>query len=455
MSLVKNPSVVNSEQPLLAREGFTIILICIAIVLALMNTSMFNLALPDVILDFNISSSTASWIVSGYSIMFAVSSITFSRLSDFIPLRRLLIIGVSALGIASLVGFLSNSFLTLLLCRIVQAAGAGGVISLSMVLYTRYIPIERRGAAMAINMSAVSLGLGSGPVVGGLIVENLGWHWLFILTSLVLLLLPLLVLLLPKELPRNGSFDFLGGILLALGTTFLLLFTTNQNWIILIAGLIALILFVFRIRKTPEPFILPSLFSNRPFLILVLLGIIGYICNFATLFLLPQILTRNFHFSPGYAGLIIFPGSLLAILSSRRVGRVIDRVGNHYFLKYGPIVLLVSIVLFAILIGHSWIGAMITYMILSLAFTALSSSLSNEISRVLDRNFIGSGMGLYQLLQFFSGAFGVAIVAITLENQHQLSLASAYSNIYWGLSILAIVGVLSAFLYRKYTRITQ
>jgi len=64
-------------------------------------------------------------------------------------------------------------------------------------------------------------------------------------------------------------------------------------------------------------------------------------------------------------------------------------------------------------------------------------------------------MGLYQLLQFFSGAFGVAIVAIALEKQHQLSLASAYSNIYWGLSILTIVGVLSAFLYRKYTRITQ
>jgi len=455
MSLVKNPSMVNSEQPLLAREGFTIITICIAIVLALMNTSMFNLALPDVISDFNISSSTASWIVSGYSIMFAISSITFSRLSDFVPLKRLLIIGVLALGIASLVGFFSNSFLTLLLCRIVQASGAGGIISLSMVLYTRYIPIERRGAAMAINMSAVSLGLGTGPVVGGLIVDNLGWHWLFILTSFVLLLIPLMAFALPKELPSKGTFDFLGGVLLAFGTTFLLLFTTNQNWIILIAGLIALVLFVIRIRKTKDPFVLPSLFSNRPYLILVLLGITGYICNFATLFLLPQILTQNFHFSAGHAGLIIFPGSLLAIISSRMVGRVIDRFGNGYFLKYGTIVLLSSIILFAILIGHNWIGAMITYMILSLAFTALSSCLSNEISRVLDRKFIGSGMGLFQLLQFFSGAFGVAIVAIALEKQHQLSLAVAYSNIYWGLALLAVVGVLSTFLYRKYTPIIQ
>lgn len=455
MSSEKNSSVVQSEQPLLAREGFTIVAICIAIVLALMNTSMFNLALPNIISDFNISSSTASWIVSGYSIMFAVSSITFSRLSDFIPLRRLLNIGVVALGLASLIGFFSDSFVVLLLCRIVQAAGAGGIISLSMVLYTRYIPIERRGAAMAINMSAVSLGLGAGPVVGGVIVENLGWHWLFILTSFVLLLLPLFLTLLPKELPQAGSFDLIGGILLALGTTSLLLFTTNQKWIMLIAGLVALILFVMRIRKTPEPFVLPSLIANRPFLILVLLGMTGYICNFATLFLLPQILTQNFNFTPGNAGLIIFPGSLLAILASRQVGRVIDRYGNRTFLKYGPILLLISTILFALLIGHSWIGAMLTYMILSLAFTALSSCLSNEISRVLDRKYIGSGMGLYQLLQFFSGAFGVAIVAIALEKQQQFTLATAYTNIYWGLCVLAVVGVASAIIYRKIGTFTQ
>lgn len=64
-------------------------------------------------------------------------------------------------------------------------------------------------------------------------------------------------------------------------------------------------------------------------------------------------------------------------------------------------------------------------------------------------------MGLYQLLQLFSGAFGVAIVALALEKQRQLTLAVAYSNIYRGLSVLAVVGVLSTILYKKYTTITQ
>ncbi|WP_343059767.1 MFS transporter [Saccharibacillus deserti] len=443
----------DSNHPVLAREGLTILMFSIAIILVIMNTAMFNMALPDVTADFGISGTSASWIVTGYSIMFAISSITFSRLSDFVPLRRLLITGLIALGLAGVVGFFSQSFIVLLLCRIVQAAGAGGAVSLSMVLFTRYIPLKRRGGAMATIMSAVSLGLGLGPVVGGLIVENLSWHWLFAITAAVLLLVPFFAWLLPKELPQRGSFDALGGVLLAVGITCLLLFLTGRAWIVLTIGLISLVLFVLRIRKTPDPFVLPSLFANRRYMLLVLAGMTAYICNFATLFLLPQILTKNFEFTAGYAGLVIFPGSLLAIIASRKIGRVIDRHGNHGILRLGPVMLLLSTLLFALFIGHSWVAAMLTYMILSLSFAALSSSLSNELSRVLPESFIGSGMGLFQLLQFFSGAFSVAMATTALEWQHTLPLGTAYANIYWGLSVAAFVAILCALWYRRHSRL--
>ncbi|MDO3412433.1 MFS transporter [Saccharibacillus sp. CPCC 101409] len=446
---VEAPS--NPPSGVLAREGLTILIFSIAVTLVVMNTAMFNMALPDVTSDFAISAATASWIVTGYSIMFAVSSITFSRLSDFVPLRRLLMIGLLALGGAGIVGFFSQSFIVLLLCRIVQASGAGGAVSLAMVLFTRYIPLERRGSAMATIMSAVALGLGLGPVVGGVIVENLSWRWLFAVTAAVLLLLPLFARLLPKELPRRGSFDAIGGVLLAVGITSLLLFLTNQIWVLLALGLVSLVLFILRIRLTPDPFVLPSLFANKRYLLLALAGMTAYICNFSTLFLLPQILTRQFSFTVGHAGLIIFPGSLLAIVASRRIGKVIDRYGNHGILRYGPPLLLVSTLLFALLIGQSWIAAMLTYMVLSISFTALSSSLSNEMSRVLPESFIGSGMGLFQLLQFFSGAFSVAMATTALEWQHTLPLANAYSNIYWGLSASALIAIVSAIGYRRHS----
>lgn len=441
------------NQPVLAREGLTILLFSVAIVLVVMNTAMFNMALPDVTADFRISGTSASWIVTGYSIMFAISSITFSRLSDFIPIKRLLITGLIALGIAGVVGFFSQSFIVLLVCRIVQAAGAGGVVSLAMVLFTRYIPIKRRGGAMATVMSAVSLGLGLGPVVGGLIVENLSWHWLFAITAAVLLLVPLFAWLLPKELPRRGSFDALGGVLLAVGITSLLLFLTSQVWIVLAIGLVSLILFVWRIRKTPEPFVMPALFANRRYMLLVLAGMTAFICNFATLFLLPQILTKNFDFTAAHAGFIIFPGSLLAIIAARKIGRIIDLRGNYGIMRFAPILLLLSTLLFALFIAHSWVAAMLTYMILSLSFAALSSSLSNELSRVLPESFVGSGMGLFQLLQFFSGAFSVAMATTALEWQRHLPLGTAYSNIYWGLSVTAGIAILCAARYRYHSRL--
>ncbi|MBY3618838.1 MFS transporter [Acinetobacter sp. CUI P1] len=442
----------SAPEATLPREGLLTLLFSIAVVLVIMNTAMFNLALPDVTEAFGITAASASWIVTGYSIMFSIASITYSRLSDFLPIRRLLVIGLLTLGFAAVAGFFSTNFIFLLIVRILQASGAGAVMSLSLVLFTRYVPQARRGKAMATIMSAVSLGLGLGPVAGGAIVEYLGWIWLFAVTAAILLLVPLFLILLPKEVPTRGSFDVLGGLLLGVGTTGLLLFLTSGLWVALVAGLVAIALFVGRIRSTPDPFVMPALFRNRSYLVLAVVGIASYLCSFATLFLLPQILTHRFGFSASHAGLVIFPGSLLAIFVSRSVGRIIDRYGNAGILRFAPLLVLTATVLFAFFAGRSWIAVMLIYMIMSLAFTTLSSSVSNEISRILPSSQIGSGMGLFQLLQFFSGAFSVAMAASALEWQRGLPLRAAYSNIYWGLSIAAMLAIISAIVYRKNNR---
>ena len=89
------------------QENKIILILSFTTLLVVMNTTMFNVALPSILKDFSLNSSTASWLVSGYSIMFAISSLTFSRLSDFIPLSRLLLFGICILGIASIIVFSS------------------------------------------------------------------------------------------------------------------------------------------------------------------------------------------------------------------------------------------------------------------------------------------------------------------------------------------------------------
>ncbi|MFP5114984.1 MFS transporter [Bacillaceae bacterium C204] len=429
------------------KEGTVTLLLGISIVLVIMNTMMFNLALPDVAAAFQLSASSTSWIVTSYSIVFAISSITYSRLADFVPIRRLFIIGILSLSLAAIVGLFSNSFIMLLIVRIFQASGAGSIPALSLILITRYVPIERRGKAMAMILSSVSLGLGLGPVVGGVIVEYLGWHILFVVTSITLLLVPFFVILIPKEKPKKGSFDVLGALFIGVGTTGLLLFLTNHSWIALVSGLITIVMFIVRIRSAKEPFVLPSLFLNRSYLILGAVGIAAYICSFSTLFLMPQILVKQYSLSAIEAGLVIFPGAFLAMLVSQKVGRIIDSKGNSSIIRYIPLLLLASVVLFALFEGNSYLAIMFIYMLMSISFTILSSSISNEMSRLLLPSQIGSGLGLFQLLQFFSGAFGVAITASALNWQKDIPLAHAYSNIYWGLTIVVILSIGCAIIY--------
>jgi DHA2 family metal-tetracycline-proton antiporter-like MFS transporter len=449
MAALSQPASDSGAESNSFREGLVTVLLGLAVVLVIMNTMMFNLALPYVARQFSLTPSSTSWIVTGYSIVFAISSITYSRLSDFVPIRRLIMIGLASLSVAAVAGLFSNSFILLLIVRLVQASGAGSIPALALVLIVRYIPLERRGKAMATIMSAASLGLGLGPVVGGAIVEYLGWHSLFAVTAVTLLLVPAFAVLLPSEKPAKGSFDVWGALFVGIGTTGLLLFITMQSWISLAAGMIALVLFIIRINKIKDPFVQPALFRNGAYLMLSAVGIAAYLCSFATLFLMPQMLVNLFGLSAIKSGFVIFPGSLLALFVSRRVGKIIDKHGNAAIIRFAPWLVLASVLLFALFASSSYVAILVIYMLLSVGFTFLTSSISNEMSRILDKTQIGSGMGLFQLLQFFSGAFGVATTASALMWQKGLPLSSAYSNIYWGLAIIVLISVGCAILYGR------
>ncbi len=442
----------TERRPAAIRDSLVVPLLGFTVILVIMNTMMFNLALPQVTTDFGLTSSTASWIITGYSVVFAISSITYSRLSDFVPIRRLLAIGLLTLGGASIIGFFSHNYLLLLLARLVQATGAGSVVSLSFVLIARFIPLDRRGKAMAIISSSVSLGLGLGPVVGGAITQYLGWNDLFLVTGISLLFVPVLLRLLPKEEVNKGHFDLLGAMLIGIGSTGLLLGMTNHLWAAFVIGVLALILFWLRINRAPMPFVQPALFRNTLYIRLITLGIIGYISSFATLFLLPQLLIRHFGLTTGHAGFIIFPGALVAVFAANPIGKMIDRYGSAPLLKYAPWLLLAASTLFALFTGVSASIILSVYIVMSIGYSALNASVSNELSRILPVQHVGAGLGLFQLLQFISGAFSVAISGMALASQSAQPLDRAFSHIFMGMAVLGLLALTASWLYRSALR---
>ncbi|MDQ0269807.1 MFS transporter [Cytobacillus purgationiresistens] len=414
-----------------------------------MNTTMFNVALPSILIDLHIHTSTAAWIVSGYSIAFAISTLTFSRLSDYIPISRLLFIGLIIFSAASVFGFFTNGFYLLLTARVLQALGAGAVPGLSLIVASRFIPITRRGKGMAIIASGAGLGFGLGPVIGGAATQFFGWNFLFLIPALIIIAIPLLFKLLPNETVKPGHFDFSGSLLTAASVTCFLLYISTLSFLLLsLSVLLFFILWVYLNRKR-NPFIQPQLLKKKQYQKLLLIGLIAYLFNFSNLFLMPIILLSQFKKEPIEMGLIIFPGAIIAVLAGQLIGRLIDRYGTRPFVFLGQVFLMIATIMYAYLSSIAPVFILITYLFASVGFASINSGISNEVTRILPRGENGAGMGLLQLLQFTGGAVGVTICGLLLKFQEGMALQLIYRNIYLCLFVFICIAFITKVFYVK------
>ncbi len=417
--------------------------------LVLMNTTMFNVAIPSIIQELQITAGPGSWIVSGYSIVFALSTMIYSRLSDFIPIRTLLSVGLGLLGISSILGYIAHHFDILLAARLLQASGAGSVPGLGMVLARRYVPYERRGRAVSMIASGVALAFGLGPVVGGTITEFIGWNGLFLVTCLVFPLAPILWKLLPKESRREVRFDILGAALTAVVTGSLLVAVQQKSAVLLLVSLLSLTCSIWHFRRVKEPFLQPVLFRNSGYRKLLFIAFCAFVLNMSMLFLMPLALAGIFHKEAAAIGIVLFPGAMLSALLARLFGHWIDRYGNYPFLLCGHILLAVVMVVLSLFIHVSACVILVGYLIYAPSFSAVTSALSNEVSRILPKELIGSGIGLTQLSQFIGGTFAVAACGILLVGLGSQPLVSSFQYI---CLLLLPVALGSLFMYIWYVK---
>jgi MFS transporter, DHA2 family, metal-tetracycline-proton antiporter len=444
-NFVSVPLVLNDEEKI--QENKVILLWSISVCLVVLNTTMFNIALPSILRDLSLNSSSASWVVSGYSIVFAISTLTYSRLSDYLPLSRLILIGSILLGSSSIIGFFVQDYYSLLIIRILQAAGAGAIPGLGMVLTGKYIPLIRRGKAMASIASAASLGFGLGPVIGGAITQFLGWNYLFLITSFILFFIPMFQKLLPVESSQTVNFDIGGGVLTGMSVVGLLLFLSTFSFAIFIGTSIVIMIMWKHLQRVKMPFIQPELIRNKQYVKLILIAFSAYFTHFATLFMVPIILSSYFHKAPAVVGLLIFPGAILSALGARFIGKMIDTVGNRPLINLSLGALLTSTILFALLSYHSPAYILGAYMFMSLGFSGINSSVSNETSRILTKEKLGGGLGFGQLVQFFGGGFGVTVAGLLLSLQKGLPPEMVYRNLFMGLTFILICSGVTAISY--------
>ena len=252
-----------------------LVALMLAIFLGALDQTIVAVSMPAISAQFKDVSQLA-WVISGYMVAMTVAVPIYGKLGDLYGRRRLMLFGMGLFTLASLFCGLAQNMEQLVLARILQGIGAGGMISVSQAIIGDIVPPRERGRYQGYFSSMYAVASVAGPVLGGYMTEYLSWRWVFLinlplgLVSLWIAHRTLVGLPVPQ---RKPIIDYLGTVLMIVGLTSLLLGITfigqGHSWRddqvlgLLAAALVALALFVWHERRAREPLLPMHLFANR------------------------------------------------------------------------------------------------------------------------------------------------------------------------------------------------
>jgi MFS transporter, DHA2 family, metal-tetracycline-proton antiporter len=425
-------------------RGRIVPLICAIVFFSVLNGTMFNVAVPDIAADFFLSPAGVSWVMTGYIVVFALASALYGKLADLYPVRRLITIGLLLFNGGALLGLFVQWYPLLIAARVLQASGGGAIPAMGMIVATRYFPPQMRGRVLGALASTVAFAAGVGPVLGGFLAGAVHWRLLFLPSLLTLIAIPLFRRLLPREEPQPGRLDILGALLLG-GTVGLLLLFVAEGivWGLPLAALLLIIL-CRHLRRSRAPFIPLELFTNYPYLRVLLTAWLGVSTVFGMFFLVPLLLRHEYGLDTFHIGLVIFPGPMSAAILGNIGGRMADLRGSTVIVRAGLALLIGGHLMLASLSGAGVVPISLGLVVCYVGFAFIQSSLAKTVAATLPHGQTGIGMGVYNLTFFTSGAFGAALSAFMIELLPDLFTLSRVSDAYQGTFLLAAAGACAA-----------
>ena len=281
-----------------SRKWYVMAAVGMGIILATIDGSIVNVALPTLVRAFDTGFAAVQWVVLAYLLTVTTLMLSVGRLGDMIGKKPLYVAGFVIFTLGSVLCGLSPTIGWLIGFRILQAIGAALLMALGMAIVTEAFPPSERGKALGISGSMVSIGIVLGPVLGGLIFGALSWHWIFYVNLPVGIVGTWMVLhFVPARRPPGGQrFDWVGAMLL-FGSLMALLLAMSlgqeggfgQPAVLLLATawLVLLIFFLLVEWKSPQPMIDLGLFRNRLFNVNLLTGFATFISMSGTIILIP------------------------------------------------------------------------------------------------------------------------------------------------------------------------
>jgi EmrB/QacA subfamily drug resistance transporter len=312
----------------------------------ILDTTIVNVALPDLSREFNASTASIEWIVLGYLLSLAVWIPASGWIGDRIGTRRVFLYALAMFTFASALCGQADSLGELVAFRVLQGVGGGMLVPVgTAMLFRAFPPIERAKASTVLIVPTV-LAPALGPVLGGWLVTDVSWRWIFYVNLPVGAFAFVIGFLFLREEREGiaGRFD-LPGFVLSGASLALILYALSQGpekgWRspqVALAGIVGIVLFVLLViveTRVPDPLLTLRLFRERMFRNANIVLTLTYGSFIGVIFLMPLYLQNLRGFTPLESGLTTFPQALGVIVSSQVVGRLYQRVGPRRLIVFG------------------------------------------------------------------------------------------------------------------------
>ncbi len=424
------------------------------------NETAINIAISDLINQFQITETTVQWLTSGYLLTLGILVPLSGLLIQWFTTKQLFLASVIISIIGSAIGGMAGSFDFLLIGRIMQAVGASLLFPLMFNTALIIFPPEKRGKAMGLVTLVFTAGPAIGPSVSGLLIEKLSWHWIFWISLFALILAFLVGLVYIKNVspitkPRIDVYSLLLSTLGFGGTVYAISIVgeshhglgSSQVIISLVVGIIALILFVTRQLKMKEPLMNFRTLKNPMFAIGTLLGFVCMMMDLSALFILPMFMIRVLEISAFTTGVILLPGSILSSVLSPVVGALFDKYGPKFLVVPGLVLTLATLWFYSNITMASTITLIvILHSCLMIGIIMVWMPAQTNGLNQLPPEMYPDGTAIMNTLQQIAGAMGIAMAVsvMTSGTAKYLNNISSPSNVDELLALTS--GMQSAFL---------
>ena len=322
--------------PVMNRQRWVMLNIAIGVYMSTLDASIVNISLPTIIRSLNTDLTAVAWVVMAYLIVITGCLLLMGRLSDLFGQRRIYLLGFLTFTMGSALCGFSPTIYFLIGSRMLQGLGASALMANGPAILTTAFPEEERGKALGILGSVVSAGFLTGPILGGFLVEHLGWRSIFFIN---LPIGAMGIYLSSKVFEKDVStgkarVDLWGALLLFFFVTSLLLFLNRMAqgsapllWVWFFLILLWFSLFIVVELRSPSPLVDLKLFRRRLFISSLGASFLSFWMSAAHTFVIPFFLQNILEFSPSKVGMLIFPVALTVMVMAPFGGRFSDRVG--------------------------------------------------------------------------------------------------------------------------------